>query len=72
MCDIKTCLCVGRVPTHRLILGNYIKAVCRLTEELGGDTKLINTAFTKNLMLPLQVILARVLSHSAGRIKPSL
>lgn len=47
----------------------YIKAVCRLTEQLGGE--LINTEFPKNLTLPPQVILARVLSESAGRIKPS-
>lgn len=73
MYDNKICLCLGRVPIYCLILDNYFKkAVCRLTGELGEDTELVSTAFTKNLTLPPQVVPAGVLSGSAGRIKPSL
>lgn len=58
---------------NSLILDNYyIKAAGRLTGELGEDMELVSTAFTKNLMLSPQVILARVLPDSASRIKPSL
>lgn len=73
MCDNKICLCLRIVPIYSLILDNcYITAVCTLTGELGEEMELVSTAFTKNLTLPPQVILARVLSDSAGRIKPSL
>lgn len=49
-----------------------MKAVGRLTGELGEDVELASTAFTKNLMLPTQIILTRVLPDSGSRIKPSL
>jgi len=50
----------------------YMKAVGRLTGELSEDEDLVSTAFTENLILPPQVILARVLPDSASRIKPCL
>lgn len=41
-----------------LMLDNYyVKAVGRLTGELGEDMELVSTAFTKNLILLPQVIL---------------
>lgn len=56
-----------------LILDDYyMKTVGRLTGELGEDVELVSTVFTKNLMLPPQVILARVLADSDSRIKLSL
>lgn len=56
-----------------LILDDYyMKAIGRITGELGEDAELVSTVFTKNLMLPPQVILARVLADSDSRIKPCL
>lgn len=56
-----------------LILDNYyMKDVGKLTGELGEDVELASTAFTKNLVLPPHVMLARALPNSSSRIKPSL
>lgn len=56
-----------------LILDNYyLKEVGRLTGEVGDDVELVSTTFTKHLMLPAQIILARVLPDSSSRIKPSI
>lgn len=56
-----------------LILDDYyMKAVGRLTGELGTDVELVSTAFTKNQMLSPQVISTRVLPDSTRRTKHSL
>lgn len=56
-----------------LILDDYyMKAVGRLTGELGTDVELVSTAFTKNQMLSPQVISMRVLPDSTIRTKRSL
>lgn len=56
-----------------LILDDYyMKAVGRLTGELGTDVELVSTAFTKNQMLSPQVISMRVLPDSTIRTKCSL
>ncbi|KGL88740.1 Uncharacterized protein C7orf31, partial [Charadrius vociferus] len=60
----------GRGPMNPLILDNYyMKAVGRLTGELGEDMELVSTVFTKNLMLPPQVILARAFIVHSSFIK---
>lgn len=56
-----------------LILDDYyMKAVGRLTGELGTDVELVSTAFTKNQMLSPLLISTRVLSDPTVRTKHSL
>uniref|UniRef100_A0A669PFF1 Chromosome 7 open reading frame 31 n=1 Tax=Phasianus colchicus TaxID=9054 RepID=A0A669PFF1_PHACC len=63
----------GRGPMNPLILDDYyMKAVGRLTGELGTDVELVSTAFTQNQMLSPQLISTRVLPDSTVRTKRSL
>lgn len=52
-----------------LILDNYyMEAVCRLTGELGEDMEPHGTAFTKNFVLPPQIITARAIPDSLAEL----